>query len=107
LITAFFQIFQLSSGTIRAGVKMALSSESWQSYILSFVKPSKAEKADAYALGGAKPYERSNAWVERCKILVKNFDRTLKSSNIKLKLCLIRLMFKRLATASKDLKWVL
>nr|WP_293211901.1 MULTISPECIES: transposase [unclassified Microcoleus] len=41
--------------------------------------------------------ERSNAWVERCKSLVKNFDRTLKRSNAKLKLCFIRLMIKRLA----------
>ena len=43
--------------------------------------------------------ERSNAWVERCKSLVKNFDRTLKRSNAKLKLCFIRLMLKRLAAA--------
>jgi hypothetical protein len=42
--------------------------------------------------------ERSNAWVERCKSLVKNFDRTLARSNAKLKLCFIRLMLKRLAT---------
>lgn len=83
-------------------------------------KPSKAEKADAIALrspqralhqaaanghSGFVPIrsrwviERSNAWVERCKSLVKNFDRTLKRSNAKLKLCFIRLMLKRLATA--------
>lgn len=43
--------------------------------------------------------ERSNAWVERCKSLVKNFDRTLERSNAKLKLCFIRLMLKRLAVA--------
>ena len=30
--------------------------------------------------------ERSNAWVERCKSLVKNFDRTLDRSNAKLEL---------------------
>jgi transposase len=41
--------------------------------------------------------ERSNAWVERCKSLVKNFDRTLEAANAKLKLCFIRLMLKRLA----------
>ncbi len=51
--------------------------------------------------------ERSNAWVERCKSLVKNFDRTLARSNAKLQLCFIRLMLKRLAIASQDLKWVL
>lgn len=67
-------------------------------------KPSKAEKA-ANGQSGFVPVrsrwviERSNAWVERCKSLVKNFDRTLKRSNAKLKLCFIRLMLKRLATA--------
>lgn len=65
-------------------------------------KPSKAEK-EAKGLSGFVPVaarwviERSNAWVERCKSLVKNFDRTLKRSNAKLKLCFIRLMVKRLA----------
>jgi len=43
--------------------------------------------------------ERSNAWVEQCKSLVKNFDRTLQRSNAKLKLYFPRLMLKRLATA--------
>ena len=65
-------------------------------------KPSKAEKA-AQGQSGFVPVaarwviERSNAWVERCKSLVKNFDRTLERSNAKLKLCFIRLMLKRLA----------
>jgi hypothetical protein len=40
--------------------------------------------------------ERSNAWVERCKSLV----RTLDNANARLKLCFIRLMLKRLARAS-------
>lgn len=44
--------------------------------------------------------ERSNAWVERCRSLVKNFDRTLGNANARLKLCFIRLMLKRLAQAS-------
>jgi len=44
--------------------------------------------------------ERSNAWVERCKSLVKNFDRTLVNANARLKLCFIRLMLKRLAKPS-------
>lgn len=44
--------------------------------------------------------ERSNAWVERCKSLVKNFDRTLANANARLKLCFIRLMLKRLAHPS-------
>jgi hypothetical protein len=66
-------------------------------------KPSKAEKA-AKGQSGFVPVaarwviERSNAWVERCKSLVKNFDRTLERSNAKLKLCFIRLMLKRLAS---------
>ena len=41
--------------------------------------------------------ERSNAWMERCKILVKNFERTLANATAKLNLCFIRLMIKRLA----------
>jgi hypothetical protein len=69
-------------------------------------KPSKAEKA-AKGQSGFVPVatrwviERSNAWVERCKSLVKNFDRTLQRSNAKLKLCLIRLMLKRLASLKR------
>ena len=67
-------------------------------------KPTKAEKA---ALGktGFVPIatrwviERSNAWMERCKSLVKNFERTLVHATAKLNLCFIRLMLKRLAQA--------
>ena len=44
--------------------------------------------------------ERSNAWVERCKSLVKNFDRTLVNANARLKLCFIRLLLKRIAKLS-------
>jgi len=44
--------------------------------------------------------ESSNAWVERCKSLVKNFDRTLANANSRLKLCFIRLMLKRIAKLS-------
>ena len=68
-------------------------------------KPSKAEK-EAKGQSGFVPVaarwviERSNAWVERCKSLVKNFDRTLKRANAKLQLCFIRLMLKRLAANS-------
>ncbi len=67
-------------------------------------KPSKAEK-EANGKSGFVPVaarwviERSNAWVERCKSLVKNFDRTLACANAKLKLCFIRLMLKRLAAS--------
>lgn len=66
-------------------------------------KPTKAQKA---ALGkvGFVPIatrwviERSNAWMERCKSLVKNFERTLSHATAKLNLCFIRLMLKRLST---------
>lgn len=67
-------------------------------------KPSKAEK-EAKGQSGFVPVaarwviERSNAWMERCKSLIKNFDRTLARSNAKLQLCFIRLMLKRLGTA--------
>lgn len=66
-------------------------------------KPSKAQKA-AQGKSGLVPVavrwviERSNAWVERCKNLVKNFEWTLEHARAKLNLCFIRLMVKRLAT---------
>lgn len=72
-------------------------------------KPSKAEK-EAQGKSGFVPVatrwivERSNAWIERCKSLVKNFEWTLDHARAKLNLCFIRLMLKRLATASKDIK---
>ena len=65
-------------------------------------KPSKAEKA-AQGKSGFVPVatrwvvERSNAWMERCKSLVKNFEWTLAHARAKLNLCFIRLMLKRLA----------
>ncbi len=43
--------------------------------------------------------ERSNSWMERCKSLVKNFERTLAQATAKINLCFVRLMLKRLATA--------
>lgn len=65
-------------------------------------KLTKAEKA-AQGKTGFVPVatrwivERSNAWMERCKSLVKNFERTLDHATAKLNLCFIRLMLKRLA----------
>lgn len=65
-------------------------------------KPSKAEKA-AQGKTGFVPVatrwviERSNAWMERCKSLVKNFERTLPHATTQLNLCFARLMLKRLA----------
>ena len=65
-------------------------------------KPSIAEK-QAQGKSGFVPVaarwvvERSNAWMERCKSLVKNFERTLANATAKVNLCFIRLMLKRLA----------
>jgi transposase len=65
-------------------------------------KPTKAEKT-AQGKTGFVPVatrwiiERSNAWMERCKSLVKNFERTLDHATAKINLCFIRLMLKRLA----------
>ena len=68
-------------------------------------KPSKVEK-QALAKSGFVPVkarwviERSNSWVERCKSLVKNFERSLENATTKLNLCFVRLMLKRLAIAA-------
>ena len=65
-------------------------------------KPTKAEKA-AQGKTGFVPVatrwiiERSNAWMERCKSLIKNFERTLDHATAKINLCFIRLMLKRLS----------
>ena len=67
-------------------------------------KPSKAQKK-AEGKSGFVPVkarwviERSNAWMERCKSLVKNYERTLDHANTKIHLCFLRLMLKRLARA--------
>jgi transposase len=65
-------------------------------------KPTKAEKAAQGKTGFVVVatrwvIERSNAWMERCKSLVKNFERMLSHATAKLNLCFIRLMLKRLA----------
>lgn len=66
-------------------------------------KPSKVQK-DKEGKTGFVPVkarwviERANAWMERCKGLVKNFERTLNHSTAKVNLCFVRLMLKRLAT---------
>ncbi|ABW31833.1 transposase [Acaryochloris marina] len=68
-------------------------------------KPSKAEKA-AQGKTGFVPVatrwviERSNAWMERCKSLTKNFERTLVNAKAQMDLCFVRLMLKRLAANS-------
>jgi hypothetical protein len=67
-------------------------------------KPSKAQKK-APGKSGFVPVkarwviERTNSWMERCKILVKNLERTLENATTKLNLCFLRLMLKRLAKA--------
>jgi hypothetical protein len=66
-------------------------------------KPSKQQK-EAQGQSGFVPVkarwivERSNAWMERCKILINNFERTLDNATAKANLCFIRLMIKRLAS---------
>ncbi len=65
-------------------------------------KPSKVEK-EKQGKSGFIPVkmrwiiERSNSWMERCKSLIKNFERTLHNAKTKLDLCFVRLMLKRLA----------
>ncbi|MEO1622683.1 MAG: IS5/IS1182 family transposase, partial [Cyanobacteria bacterium J06632_3] len=44
--------------------------------------------------------ERSNAWMERCKSLTKNFERTLINAKAQMDFCFVRLMLKRLAANS-------
>jgi transposase len=66
-------------------------------------KPTKAEKAAVGKTGFVVVatrwvIERTNAWMERCKSLVKNFERTLTHATAKMNLCFIRLMLRRLAT---------
>ena len=67
-------------------------------------KPSKEEKEkqgkSGFVVVKARwVIERSKTWMERCKILVKNFEQTLENAKAKLNLCFIRLMLKRLATS--------
>lgn len=60
-------------------------------------KPSKTEK-EKQGKSGFVPLiarwviERSNSWLERCKSLTKNFERTLAHANAKIHLCFVRLM---------------
>ena len=66
-------------------------------------KPSKAQKQAEGKSGFVViktrwVIERSNAWMERCKSLVKNFERNLDHAKAKIDLCLMRLLLKRLAT---------
>jgi transposase len=65
-------------------------------------KPSKQEKLDLGKSGFVPAIarwvvERSNAWMDRCKILTKNFERTLSNATAKINLCFIRPMLKRIA----------
>ncbi|MDJ0593599.1 MAG: transposase [Pleurocapsa sp. MO_226.B13] len=66
-------------------------------------KPSKAEKKKQGKTGFVPVkarwvIERNNSWMERCKSLVKNFERTLAHGTTKVNLCFVRLMLQRLAT---------
>ena len=44
--------------------------------------------------------ERSNAWIERCKSLTKNFERMLVNAKAHMEFYSVRLMIKRLASNS-------
>ena len=64
-------------------------------------KPSKAQKNNQDKIGFVPVkarwvIERSNSWMDRCKSLVKNFERTLNHAATKINLCFVRLMLKRL-----------
>lgn len=66
-------------------------------------KPSKEQKKKEGKTGFAPVQarwviERTNSWMERCKSLVKNFERTLAHATTKVNLCFVRLMLQRLAT---------
>lgn len=66
-------------------------------------KPSKTQKEKEGKTGFVPVkarwvIERTNSSMERCKSLVKNFERTLAHSTTKVNLCFVRLMLKRLAT---------
>ncbi len=65
-------------------------------------KPSKAQKKKEGKTGFVPVkarwvIERTNSWMQRCKSLVKNFERTLENATTKINLCFVRLMLKRLA----------
>ncbi|MFB8792208.1 MAG: transposase [Potamolinea sp.] len=66
-------------------------------------KPSKEQKKKEGKMGFVPVkarwvIERTNSWMERCKSLVKNFERTLAHATTKVNLCFVRLMLERLAT---------
>ncbi len=66
-------------------------------------KPSKKEKAEKEKSGFVPVaarwvVERSNAWMERCKILVKNYEKTLENANTKIHLCFLRIALKSLTS---------
>ena len=62
-------------------------------------KPSKAAQGRTGFVPVAVRWviERSNAWMERCKSLTKNFERTLDNAKAQIDFCFVRLMLKRLA----------
>jgi hypothetical protein len=58
------------------------------------------ERSNSWMESGATPRRKPPHWVahqDRCKSLVKNFERTLANATTKINLCFVRLMLKRLA----------
>jgi transposase len=67
--------------------------------------PAKQDKAQPEKSGFAPAIarwviEHSHAWMERCRSLTKNFERTLAHAKTKIDPCFVRLMLKRLAAPS-------
>ena len=94
---------QTLKAEIDAGCRQAHDSErqvDWQfSSAKARIKLKRLYPQNSGRLSTRWVIERTNSWMERCKGLVKNFERTLNHANAKISLCFVRLMLKRLAIA--------
>jgi hypothetical protein len=65
-----------------------------------------SKKQDLYRLklGGSSGI--SNSWIDRCKSLVKNFERTLENATTKINLCFVFVDAEKIGERI-DPKWVL
>ncbi len=68
--------------------------------LFNYFKIEKAEKGQSGFVPVPARWiiERSNAWMERCKILVKNYEKTLKNANTKIQLCFLRIALRSLSS---------
>jgi transposase len=87
-------------GTLHSQVRSQVKKKTkWTTLMIPSKKQKEAEGKSGFVPVKARwVIERSNAWMERCKILTKNFERTLDNATAKMNLCFIRLMIKRLAS---------